>query len=498
MGADASTIATVILIFFGIFLCETGIFYIANRRFLKNITLKSIKILISISISAFVIQGGTYGISTFMGKSSVIEASFSFPFYHPVTFQTFLTKMGFKPYRKSAIEIKEDKNADIAYPLKPIKTSENYPKYNIVWLVSESLRADMLNKEIMPSAWEFAKKSQHFLNHYSAGNGTRMGMFGMFYGLSGNYWFKFLYEQTPPVIMNLLKERNYNIELFTSAAFTYPEFDKTVFSGIPDKNMHQDAKGPAGWQKDRENTGRIIDILNNHDKNRQVMIFMFFESPHARYYFPPESEIRKNYLPEFNYATVDTSNDIELIRNRYINSCYHLDTQIERILDSLAENDLLKNTIVIITGDHGEEFMEKGRWGHNSSFVEEQVKPPMLIFVPGMEPKTYDKITSHLDIAPTIMHLLGVTNPPEDYSLGYDMLGDKKRDHSLIADWNNVCYVDNDCKIIIPLKASSSMFSKITAKNDKIIDNSSAVYAAKSKNLLAVMKEVSMFTKHKK
>ena len=35
------------------------------------------------------------------------------------------------------------------------------------------------------------------------------------------------------------------------------------------------------------------------------MTFMFFESPHARYYFPPETVIRPDYLKEFNYATAD-------------------------------------------------------------------------------------------------------------------------------------------------------------------------------------------------
>jgi hypothetical protein len=48
------------------------------------------------------------------------------------------------------------------------------------------------------------------------------------------------------------------------------------------------------------------------------MTFMFFESPHARYYFPEESILRKNYLQEFNYATMDLEKDIQLIKNRYI------------------------------------------------------------------------------------------------------------------------------------------------------------------------------------
>ena len=62
-------------------------------------------------------------------------------------------------------------------------------------------------------------------------------------------------------------------------------------------------------------------------------------------------------------------NDIVPIKNRYINSVHHLDAQFGRIYDYLKQHQLLENTIVIMNGDHGEEFMEKGFWGHNSTFA---------------------------------------------------------------------------------------------------------------------------------
>ena len=184
---------------------------------------------------------------------------------------------------------------------------------------------------------------------------------------------------------------------------------------------------------------------------------MFFESPHARYYFPPECAIRKDYLEDFNYATADIEKDIQLIKNRYINSCNHLDTQIARITNYLRDNNLFDNTIVILTGDHGEEFMENGRWGHNSSFVDLQVKTPMVIWVPGMQPKTYTKLTSHLDIPETILTILGVTNPPSDYSLGYNMFGNTDREYTVFADWNSLCYMDKECKIVMK---DSTLFTR--------------------------------------
>ncbi len=338
------------------------------------------------------------------------------------------------------------KNSILAYPLKPIKLKQPLgKKYNIVWLVAESWRADTLNKEIMPATTAFSEKAVYFHNHYSAGNGTRMALCGMFYGLYGNYWDTLLVNEIPPVIMRVLKEENYQFDMFTSAKFTYPEFDKTVFSNIPQKKLHQSA-GVGGFINDRKNVSSIISFIKHRDPNRPFMTFMFFESPHAPYTFPKECIVKKNYLHTFNYSTVDVAANIGKIKNRYLNSVHHLDTQLERIFKFLDEEKLLKNTIVVVTGDHGEEFMEKGHWGHNESFHEEQVRPPLLIYVPGMPHRDIYYMSSHLDLPATIGRLIGITNPPFDYSLGYDLFGKIRREYTVISSWARICYVDNRFK----------------------------------------------------
>ena len=351
----------------------------------------------------------------------------------------------------------------------------------------------MLSEEIMPQTSKFAQKAQYFTNHFSGGNGTRKALFSMFYGLYGNYWSKFLNEQRSPVIMDLLQQDGYQIDLYTSARFTYPEFDKTLFSHIPAEHLHEHASD-QGWKSDRINVSRMLDFIDSRDKSRPFMTFLFFESPHARYYFPPECEIRKDYLKEFNYATADIEQNIGLIFNRYVNSCNHLDTQFARVIDSLDSKGLLENTIVIITGDHGEEFMEHGRWGHNSAFVKEQIKTPLIIWVPGMKPAEYTKMTSHLDIPATIMDILGMENPAEDYSLGINLFSHKERQYTVISDWDSLVYVDSDCKIILPLKASAMLDNEITTSDDKTVPDPSAVYSHEVGNIVQVLRESTEFT----
>src|SRR3989338_5842874 len=124
---------------------------------------------------------------------------------------------------------------------------------------------------------------------------------------------------------------------------------------------------------------------------------MFFESPHARYYFPQTSVIATPFRDDLNYATLSKTvlrNDIVPIKNRYINSVHHLYMQYGRIFEYLKTHQLLDSTIVILIGDHGEEFMEHGFWGHNSTFVDQQVRTPLVIYAPGMKPVASDQMTS--------------------------------------------------------------------------------------------------------
>jgi len=72
---------------------------------------------------------------------------------------------------------------------------------------------------------------------------------------------------------------------------------------------------------------------------------------------------------------------------------------------------------------------------------------PLVIWAPGRAPEAVERMTSHLDVPATVMNLLGVTNSPEDYSLGFDLFGPQKREYCVLAGWGNVAYVDSEFKL---------------------------------------------------
>lgn len=427
------------------------------------------------------------------GKTATTEIAEQIPFFQTVTAKSLFKKLGMNIAERPKLRI----DGRLNYPLQSLSVQAPAKPYNIVWLIAESWRADMLNPEVMPRTWQFAQQAQHFTRNYSGGNGTRMGVFSMFTGLPGNYWFPFLRDHRGAAIIDVLQEQGYDLSLYTSALFSYPEFDRTIFSHVPADRMQALQKnGQPGWMNDRQNVADLLHFIDTHDQTKPFFGFLFFESPHARYYFPEESVIRRPYKDDINYATLSRealANDMEQIKNRYINAVHHLDSQFGRIFDYLEQHQLLDNTIVILAGDHGEEFMERGYWGHNSTFVDEQVRTPLVLWLPGKAAKVHDKLTSHMDVIPTLMPYLGVQNPAADYAMGNDLLHGPERQYLYMSDWSRIAYMDNDIKLSMNISGYAK--SKISSANDDPLAPAAQAEAQKRQAgiMLQIMQDLTRF-----
>ena len=337
------------------------------------------------------------------------------------------------------------------------QTPANPP--DIIWLVGESLRADLLSPERMPNTWRFAEETGiRSPNHYSGGNGTRPGMFSMFYSLHfhTSTWSNCITNNRGPLICNWLIEDNYQLLAQTSAKFTYPEFDRTVFSVFPPECLiEQNSKLPP-WQRDINAVDTLLKALRDRDPSRPFFGFIFFESTHAPYTFPPEQAPFRPYQENLNYTNV-SAEQRELLYNRYANAAHHVDAQIGRLLDFLRENNRLENTIVIITGDHGEEFYEHGRLGHNSTFVREQTSPVMVMHFPGVAPTVYEGFSHHADLVPTLAPWFGVASTDDNFSVGGNLLDpDYHREFFLVAGWDTAAFVNRNGKLLLPISFKSS------------------------------------------
>lgn len=508
LGGSTATSMTFALIAVVFVAASAGLFWAMNRVSVRLGFSAGFKrgmrfFVVALFLVSTIGDRAAYAYSSALGDSTILSHTDGIPYYVGFTARKFFKKLGFKVNAQNKnIAAGLETSGSLNYPLHPLRIKPPAKPLNVVWLVSESWRADTLDQEIMPATWAFARQAQRFTRHYSSGNGTRNGIFGIFTGIPGNYWDAFLALQRGAPVIDVMQQQNYQMSLYTSAKFSYPEFDKTIFSKVPPSEMHMVETGGEGWQKDRQNVSDLLKFIEQRDPRRPFFTFMFFESPHARYYFPPESVIRRPYRDDINYATLTKEQlraDIVPIKNRYLNSVHHLDSQFARIFDYLQANNLLDSTIVILAGDHGEEFMEAGYWGHNSTISDPQTRTPMVLWVPGMAPAVHDKLTSHLDVIPTIMPMLGVSNPVEDYSIGINLLSKERHDHVIVTAWSEVGYIDDTAKITLPTSVQGAR-KQVTDIHDRPLsgENGNIVFQQKQGHLLAMMKELGQYKKKAK
>jgi choline-sulfatase len=89
------------------------------------------------------------------------------------------------------------------------------------------------------------------------------------------------------------------------------------------------------------------------------------------------------------------------------------DAQIGRVVDAIEAmpEGQRRRTVLIVTADHGESFNEHGAAYHGNDVWEEQVRVPLLVFVPGVHPRRVDTPRSTIDLVPTILDLWRLPRP---------------------------------------------------------------------------------------
>ncbi len=374
------------------------------------------------------------------------------PLFYPATADKFMRKQGWVDEealeRQKALAFKR-KN-DLNYPLAPLQTQPVEKSLNIMLLVVDSWRADTFNADNTPNMWKYAQSGVVFNNHIATGNATRTGIFGLFYGIPGTYWHGFLANQQSPVLIDRLQALDYQLGIFTAAQLRKPEFNQTVFTKV--ENLRIGSEGGRPSELDADLTQDWLAWYDQRDKSKPTFSFLFYDAPHG-YDFPADFEPKyEPMLKEVNYLKLNNDTDPTPFFNRYKTSVRYVDSMATKVLDKLKESGDLENTLVIITGDHGQEMNDNklNFWGHNSNFTDAQVNVPFAIFGPGVDAAkmqwSSEALTSHQDVVPTLMkHYLGVTNDMKDYSVGEDLLGDAvKRDWIISSNYSGYAIITDD------------------------------------------------------
>ncbi len=173
-----------------------------------------------------------------------------------------------------------------------------------------------------------------------------------------------------------------------------------------------------------ELTRRALEVFAE-PRTRPLFLYLHYLDPHGPYDPPPETLER--FAPASS-VVLDLYRDIrprlpelvaegfgsqdrrfhELVR-RYDAEIAHTDAALQQLVTGLRARPSNRPLLVVITADHGEEFLEHGFVEHAWTLYEESVRVPLVWWSPGRIPRTRSsQAASLVDVAPTLLRLLGI------------------------------------------------------------------------------------------
>ncbi|MCR5183731.1 MAG: DUF3413 domain-containing protein [Opitutales bacterium] len=379
-----------------------------------------------------------------VNSRSVSRIAEVYPFYFPLTANRFLINRGWVDPEKVREKVKVQAGGTFFYPQHPLAGTPSGK--NILFILIDSWNIRSFKPEVMPTICDFARNAQVFEEHYSGDHGTRTGVISLFAGLPGLYFNTLRGTGTPAALVDFATKNDYRPRLLATARLSNPPFTQTIFSCVPgdaiSDSFHDDKKTVDAWLDWTRERAQIPA-----EKRRPFFGLVFLDQLHNMHLPDDAQKIFPSTWDGPHYESLSASTDAENFFNLYKNNAFWVDRQVARILNDLKERGWLEDTIVILTGDHGQEFNEEGNniYGHGSMFSTYQLHVPFILFDATLPPKRYNHWSAHYDVSVTLLqNYFDCKNPPSDYSIGKNLFDTSSRRWLLVGHPENFAVLEED------------------------------------------------------
>jgi arylsulfatase A-like enzyme len=261
-----------------------------------------------------------------------------------------------------------------------------------------------------------------------------------------------------------LPELFFNHRIPTYAVSSFPRHPASWFYHLWDE--YYQPREPDGaeeyFQTVRAETvaDMTIDLLPE-DNSSGFLLYSQFWDPHGPLLRPDEEVERFSDISLPPYPTdeqitahqewdtwhsakemeIADRDDLQKMIAAYDAEIRYVDHHVGRVIEALKQNEIYDDSLIIVTGDHGEEFGEHGVYQEHWSTYDGTQRVPLIIKPPaesGYEPGTTDALVTNVDHAPTIAEYAGLEMPArwQGQSL-------KPLLHDRTADWRDYIVVNH-------------------------------------------------------
>ncbi len=317
---------------------------------------------------------------------------------------------------------------------------------DIVLITIDTLRADHLScygyeRKTTPNIDEIAEKGTVFTNAIAPSSWTAPSMVSLFtsvypvnHGVTlgfvkeGKIQNQMVFSDKLVTLAQALKARGYttfgvasNLHLSEEFGFArgFDHFRCLGFRSAPAVNSTVDA-----WANEIENSPKFFLWVHYFDPHHPY----FAKGPWANQYIPAGERRHIGALTaesmkhsELRAMVAEKPELLPTVIGLYDSEINYVDLYVGYLLNRL---NLDTNTVIAITSDHGEEFMEHGHMGHASNLYQEQIRVPLIIKTPESSKKEiFEEHVNLVDLMPTLLHILGGETPEQ--SLGKSIVARK-------------------------------------------------------------------------
>lgn len=340
-------------------------------------------------------------------------------------------------------------------------------KENVIIIAIDALRADHLgcygyDKNTSPNIDACARNGVLFNRAFSCSNATDVSfttiMSGTYPGSHGirshgpkttDFEITRFNDSKIQLIQEVLRDNGFN----TFGIDWMGRWHKRGFDYYSGDQPHFSSKPISLWTRPnaKELTDEAIECINN--SKRPFFLFIHYWDTHTPYYSAPDfyeefmPQVRGTDLQYFlkdivnlewkNYLSglSKTRGTIEEIIASYDAAIKYVDQEIGRLIDNLKRNSILKDTIIIITSDHGESLTEHGILFDHHGLYDESIHVPLILNNLSQNGKIINRLVQHVDIVPTILDMLNIPYGKKNIdgvSLIPDMTGKKCSDWKIV------------------------------------------------------------------
>jgi len=293
--------------------------------------------------------------------------------------------------------------------LSTVLSCKKAPRPNVVVIVIDTLRADRLSfygypKDTTPFLSTLAPRSTVFSTAYAGSSWTAPATASIFTGL---------YPFQHGVVMGLAaqlkaiqKDPNIRINRIPESVQTLPEALKAggyrTFGISDNANICQGQGFAQGFDKllnlshqgAKAMNQKLLELKKEIKSSAHYFLYIHYNDAHRPYKLPLSKK--------------EQSGDrIEDLKRRYDKELALIDGCIRQLYRRFGWE---RNTLIVVTADHGEEMMERGFYGHGTSLFNTVIHVPLLFYYPESKrvaPGKVSSAVSTLDILPTLNSLLG-------------------------------------------------------------------------------------------